>query len=182
MEFEVSNGHLFHKDKEGIVDAEIFFVEPRGEEVFKLLSVKLAPELQNRRIEQQMFAALMAYLRKDFWTLVNKLQHVPFVAGGREPEQGFDTGTLIQYVYNRSYGVNFPLITKEQEGATIPIEASQARPGDLLFWGSHGNAYGAGIYLGGGKYLVADPQDNKVLVKPLQSQWLPDFAGTLRNT
>ncbi|MDR3190824.1 MAG: C40 family peptidase [Lactobacillaceae bacterium] len=180
MEFETEPGHVFHKNQAGEIDAELFFTEPQGTTLFKLNKVVVAPELAGKRIEPQMFDAMMAYLRSDFWTLVASLQHVPYHKDGREPEEGFDTGTLIQYVYNRSFGVNFPLVTHQQEAATIAIEAAQAKPMDLLFWGKRGEAFGAGIYLGGGKYIVADPQDGEVMIKPLHPQWLPDFAGTIR--
>ncbi|HAK42146.1 MAG TPA: glycoside hydrolase, partial [Clostridium sp.] len=55
---------------------------------------------------------------------------------------------------------------------------SQPEPGDLVFFGSAGNIYHVGIYVGNNSYLHA-PQDNEVVkISPLNTRG--DYAGARR--
>lgn len=81
----------------------------------------------------------------------------PYVWGGYSPS-GFDCSGFVSYVVNNcGAGFNFGRLTAEswrQQCSTI--SASQARPGDLIFFQGTYNTSGAshvGIYLGDGKMI-----------------------------
>ena len=58
---------------------------------------------------------------------------------------------------------NLPRTAEQQRHAVRIIAASQARPGDLVFYLSGGSAYHIAIYAGNGmQYSAATPQDGIV--------------------
>ena len=61
---------------------------------------------------------------------------VPYVWGGTDPKRGLDCSGLVQLVY-KNFGVELPRVSYMQarEGKAVPSLA-QARPGDLLAFGS----------------------------------------------
>lgn len=81
----------------------------------------------------------------------------PYVWGGYDPS-GFDCSGFVSYVVNNcGAGFNFGRLTAEswRRQCTI-ISASQAQPGDLIFFQGTYNTTGAshvGIYLGDGKMI-----------------------------
>lgn len=81
----------------------------------------------------------------------------PYVWGGYSPS-GFDCSGFVSYVVNNcGAGFNFGRLTAERwrQQCSI-ISASQARPGDLIFFQGTYNTSGAshvGIYLGDGKMI-----------------------------
>ncbi|MDO5700421.1 MAG: C40 family peptidase [Bowdeniella nasicola] len=72
----------------------------------------------------------------------------PYVAGGSSPA-GFDCSGFTSYVY-RQVGINLPRSSSAQRHAGRVVPASQARPGDLIWWPGH-----VGIYLGNGQHIAA---------------------------
>ncbi|WP_256925905.1 NlpC/P60 family protein [Enterococcus faecium] len=81
---------------------------------------------------------------------------VPYVWGGREWEAGMDCSGLTMLVYQR-VGVDLPPTSETQSAEVKKVEKGQAKPGDLVFWGSAGNAHHVAIYLGNGK-IIEEPQ------------------------
>ena len=81
----------------------------------------------------------------------------PYVWGGYSPS-GFDCSGFVSYVVNNcGAGFNFERLTAESWRRQCSIiSASQARPGDLIFFQGTYNTSGAshvGIYLGDGKMI-----------------------------
>ncbi|MBG0818481.1 C40 family peptidase [Planomonospora sp. ID82291] len=78
---------------------------------------------------------------------------MPYLWGGTDPERGLDCSGLVQLVYKK-LGVSLPRVSQDQqnEGRSVP-SLKQARPGDLLTFGSP--ATHIGIYIGDGKMLHA---------------------------
>lgn len=81
---------------------------------------------------------------------------VPYVWGGREWETGMDCSGLTMLVYQR-VGIDLPPTSETQSAEVKKVEEDQAKPGDLVFWGSAGNAHHVAIYLGDGK-IIEEPQ------------------------
>lgn len=73
----------------------------------------------------------------------------PYVRGGTGGA-GFDCSGLTMKAFARA-GVHLPHRAANQTGAAV--SRSQARPGDLVKWGSHH----VGVYIGGG-YVVHAPK------------------------
>jgi cell wall-associated NlpC family hydrolase len=76
---------------------------------------------------------------------------VPYRWGGTDPTTGLDCSGLVQKVLG-DLGVRVPRTVADQKDFGAPVASmGEARPGDLLAFGSHH----IGIYLGGGRMLHA---------------------------
>jgi cell wall-associated NlpC family hydrolase len=77
----------------------------------------------------------------------------PYVWGGTNPKTGLDCSGLVQLVY-KNFGVDLPRVSYQQatEGKAVP-SLDQARPGDLLAFGSP--VHHIAIYAGDGKMVEA---------------------------
>ncbi|HFD1768413.1 TPA: C40 family peptidase, partial [Enterococcus faecium] len=101
----------------------------------------------------------------------------PYVWGGKDPS-GFDCSGFTRYVYMQVTGRDIGGWTVPQESAGTKISVSQAKAGDLLFWGSQGGTYHVAIALGGGQYIHAPQPGESVKVGSVQ--WFaPDFAVSM---
>jgi len=78
---------------------------------------------------------------------------IPYVWGGTNPKTGLDCSGLVQLVYH-NLGVALPRVSYQQarEGTAVPSLA-QAKPGDLLAFGSP--VHHIAIYIGDGKMIEA---------------------------
>ena len=98
----------------------------------------------------------------------------PYKWGANGPDS-FDCSGLTSYVY-AACGKSIPRVAEAQMNAGTPV--SQPEPGDLVFFGTPGNIYHVGIYVGNNSYLHA-PQDNEVVkISPLNTRG--DYAGARR--
>lgn len=78
---------------------------------------------------------------------------VDYLWGGEDPATGVDCSGLVQYVYG-SLGIDLPRVAADQSRAGVRVDSlAQARPGDLVFFGSP--AHHVGIYAGNGKMIDA---------------------------
>lgn len=105
-------------------------------------------------------------------------KHVPYVWGGTTMS-GFDCSGFTQYVY-REAGIGLPRTAAQQAGAVKRISVSDAKPGDLLFWGSRGNEYHVAIYIGGNEFIAAPEPGQTVSVQHISGYFAPSSAGTVR--
>lgn len=81
----------------------------------------------------------------------------PYAYGGASPS-GFDCSGFTWYVFQQA-GISIPRSSSAQRNAGTHISASEARPGDLVWWPGH-----IGIYLGDGQHIAARNPS-----KPLQA-------------
>jgi cell wall-associated NlpC family hydrolase len=79
----------------------------------------------------------------------------PYQYGAAGPRR-FDCSGLVQYSYKVA-GKRLPRTSRQQASAARRISASQARPGDLVFFYSGGRVYHVGIYAGRG-YVWHSPK------------------------
>lgn len=85
--------------------------------------------------------------------------NTPYVWGGTTP-RGFDCSGYTQYVYRHVGAPRLPRTAEQQRRADRRIPRRLARPGDEVFYLSHGSAYHVAIYAGHGmQYAAADPRD-----------------------
>jgi cell wall-associated NlpC family hydrolase len=88
---------------------------------------------------------------------------IPYLWGGTDPSKGLDCSGLVQRVF-ADLGVTVPRTVADQRDAGSPVASmKQARPGDLLVFGSHH----IGIYVGDGKMLHAPKSGDIVKIAPV---------------
>lgn len=114
---------------------------------------------------------------------------VPYSWGGgtpRGPSKGVDSGANIvgydcsgftQFAF-AGVGVLIPKFSGDQYDTGRKVPQSQAKRGDLLFWGPGGSQHVA-IYLGGGRMLEASGSAGKVTVSPLRTAGLQPYLARI---
>ena len=75
--------------------------------------------------------------------------------GGNTPESGFDCSGLIGYVYQRAARITPPRSVRLISAWGQAVPATHARTGDLVIFGSRGNASHAGVYVGQSRFVHA---------------------------
>jgi peptidoglycan DL-endopeptidase CwlO len=89
----------------------------------------------------------------------------PYVWGGESPGNGFDCSGLVQWSYAQT-GVQLPRVAQAQYDATTKVDSSQAKAGDLVFFGTGKNGVDhVGIYIGNDQMIVAPHTGTKVQVQ-----------------
>ncbi|MET9760015.1 bifunctional lytic transglycosylase/C40 family peptidase [Streptomyces sp. NPDC006372] len=91
---------------------------------------------------------------------------------------GFDCSGLTLYAYAKA-GISLPRTAAQQYFASKPVKRDQAKPGDLVFYGSSASGiHHVGIYVGGGYMIDAPRPDTKVRFSSLDS--MSDLYGFAR--
>ncbi|MDT5238422.1 MAG: peptidoglycan DL-endopeptidase RipB [Mycobacterium sp.] len=80
---------------------------------------------------------------------------------------GYDCSGFTRYMF-AGVGVQIPKYSGDQYNAGRPIAPSQAKRGDLIFYGPGGSQHVA-MFLGGGKMLEASGSAEKVTVSPVRT-------------
>ncbi|AXN36865.1 cell wall hydrolase (plasmid) [Latilactobacillus curvatus] len=107
---------------------------------------------------------------------------VPYVWGGKNPEQGMDCSGFVGYVLMKVTGKEFPqyTVSLETKGEMMfaggKPDMDQLQPGDMIFWGSHGASHHIAFYMGNGQ-VIEEPQPGDVChIRPYKDGSEPDFA------
>ncbi|MEU6311365.1 NlpC/P60 family protein [Streptomyces sp. NPDC047014] len=88
-----------------------------------------------------------------------------YVMGGTGPSS-FDCSGLVQAAY-RQAGISLPRMSQAQSSAGTSVSLSALQPGDILYWGSKGNAYHVAVYVGGGKFVGAQNPSTGIVERSL---------------
>ncbi|MBM7773337.1 hypothetical protein JOD54_003541 [Actinokineospora baliensis] len=98
----------------------------------------------------------------DAVTAAQKYLGIPYVWGGTDPATGLDCSGLVQRVYG-DLGVDLPRVSRDQAkvGTAVP-SLDQAKPGDLVAFGSP--VHHIGIYIGDGQMIHAPEAGQDVTV------------------
>ncbi|MDE3086323.1 MAG: C40 family peptidase [Acidobacteriota bacterium] len=96
---------------------------------------------------------------------------VPYQWGAESPGRGFDCSGLTQWSWAQA-GVSIPRTSEEQWAALPHVPMSAIVPGDLVFWGSGGDATHVGIYVGHGDVVHAPSTGQDVQMVPIWSSGL----------
>ncbi len=78
----------------------------------------------------------------------------PYVWGGTSLTKGADCSGYVQSVF-RHFNIRLPRTSREQARVGKKISASDAKPGDLFFYGKGGVVNHVAIYIGGGQVINA---------------------------
>lgn len=90
-----------------------------------------------------------------------------YVWGSTGPST-FDCSGLVMYALKHAYGIDFPHFSGAQYAQTQHISKSNARMGDLVFWGPGGSEH-VGVYAGGNKYFSAQSPSQGIHMNTLAS-------------
>ncbi|MEU7553941.1 C40 family peptidase [Streptomyces sp. NPDC044571] len=88
-----------------------------------------------------------------------------YVMGGTGPSS-FDCSGLVQAAY-RQAGISLPRMSQDQSSEGSSVSLSALQPGDILYWGSRGNAYHVALYVGGGKFVGAQNPSTGIVERSL---------------
>lgn len=103
-------------------------------------------------------------------------QNIPYTWGG-DNLAGLDCSGLVRYVFQEAIGKTLPHSSVAQEGIVQKKAVADAKPGDLLFWGTPGASYHVAIYIGNQAYVTAPGPGETVRVETISSAFMPSFAG-----
>ncbi|MCV7078305.1 NlpC/P60 family peptidoglycan endopeptidase RipB [Mycobacterium szulgai] len=87
---------------------------------------------------------------------------------------GFDCSGLMRYAF-AGVGVLIPRFSGDQYNAGKHIPPSQARRGDLIFYGPNGSQH-VTMYLGNGQMLEASGSAGKVTISPVRKSGMTPFV------
>lgn len=114
---------------------------------------------------------------------------VPYSWGGGKPTgpstgigsganiNGFDCSGFTQFSY-AGVGVLIPKYSGDQYDTGRKVPVSQAKRGDLLFWGPNGSQHVA-IFLGGGRMLESSGSAGKVTVSQVRTAGLQPYVARI---
>ena len=107
---------------------------------------------------------------------------VPYKYGGNSAATGFDCSGFVRAVFEESVGKVLPRRADEQAAATQPIERTELKPGDLVFFNTMRRAFShVGIYVGDGKFIHSPRAGSTVRVEDMRkSYWETRFNGARR--
>lgn len=99
--------------------------------------------------------------------------------GGASPAKGFDCSGLVAYVFAQAADQSLPHNTVAIAQRSRPIEKSQLRAGDLLFFNTLNQSLShMGIYLGDGQFINAPSSGGKVRIDTLEAKYFAQrFEG-----
>lgn len=103
--------------------------------------------------------------------VAKSLRGIPYVASGYSPSTGFNCSSYTQYVFSR-VGINLGgAYTVTQYSRSRKIKASEAQPGDLIFYYNFPNNFigHVGIYAGNGMFWHAPRTGRVVSLDPIYS-------------
>ncbi|MGY1453400.1 C40 family peptidase [Streptomyces sp. SS8] len=88
-----------------------------------------------------------------------------YVMGATGPS-AYDCSSLTQAAF-RQIGVSLPRTSQPQSTAGTQVSLSSVRPGDILYWGSAGNAYHVAVYIGNGRFIGAQNPSTGVVERDM---------------
>ncbi|MFC4425305.1 C40 family peptidase [Deinococcus navajonensis] len=106
---------------------------------------------------------------------------IRYVLGG-SGGRGIDCSGYTMNVF-RQLGINLPRTAAAQWRAGVPVNRSNLREGDLVFFNTTGrSASHVGIYLGGGMMANANSYHGRSMIEPLFSNpyWASRYQGARR--
>lgn len=95
----------------------------------------------------------------------------PYVYGDKG-STGFDCSGFTCSVYEASMGIELNRCSRDQALNGIPVERSELKPGDLIFFNTSGKGIShVGIYIGDGKMIHASTSNSEVEITDINSKY-----------
>ena len=137
---------------------------------------------QVRKDEQPSFLERYTNAAQDVILQGLKLVGVRYRLGGNNEDQGLDCSGFVRLVFKDSIGASLPRTAKEMSEVGQQIDASQLKPGDLVFFNTMRRTFShVGIYLGNHRFVHAPASGGKVRVDDMREKyWGRRYNGARR--
>lgn len=91
--------------------------------------------------------------------------------GGISPQGGMDCSGFIYYIFKTSRNIDLPRTAAKMAKQGIPVSRDELRPGDLVFFDTHGNGEVShvGVYIGDGKFIHSPRTGKSVEIRPFNN-------------
>jgi cell wall-associated NlpC family hydrolase len=136
------------------------------------------------RLSEQVIQASSSITTKASELVVSAMGFlgVPYKWGGNSFEQGFDCSGFVKALFEQSAGYVLPRRSSEQAAATQPIDKSELRPGDLVFFNTMRSAFShVGIYVGEDRFIHSPRSGAVVRLEDMRlGYWSSRFDGARR--
>jgi cell wall-associated NlpC family hydrolase len=111
-----------------------------------------------------------------------KLVGVRYKLGGNTEETGLDCSGFVRMVFKDTVGSQLPRTAAEMSQLGQRIDASQLKPGDLVFFNTMRRAFShVGIYLGDNTFMHAPRTGAEIRVENMDSDyWVKRYNGARR--
>lgn len=122
------------------------------------------------------------YLRIELVKTAKSFVGLPYSWGGVSAEQGFDCSGLTMAVYKLN-GLNLPRSSRGQWGMGTPVQRSQLKEGDLVFFATkkEGTVSHVGIFTGNDTFIHAPGKNKNIRPDLLSSLYFRTrFMGARR--
>ncbi|ADC49387.1 C40 family peptidase, poly gamma glutamate hydrolase [Alkalihalophilus pseudofirmus OF4] len=160
----------------GIYLGQNYMVHASGDEGETTISY-IASYWQERMTGAKRFDDLTLRLDHPVVQKASVLLGTPYVLGADEPETGFDTGSLVQYIYKESVGLDLPRFGSQQ--ILTGVEVTEPETGDLLFF--QGSSVIPAVYVGNGQMVVMTQLQGATIIDYKNSDyWAPRYIGARR--
>ncbi len=127
-------------DEEGFISKEFVDIAEELDKAVTLTELKMGEGVSDTRVSLVSFA--------------KKFVGNPYVWGGTSLEHGADCSGFVMSVF-KNYGISLPHSSRAQAGCGTGISLSEAKPGDLVFYGNGSTINHVAIYIGGGQVVHA---------------------------
>ncbi|PEB64296.1 gamma-glutamyl hydrolase [Priestia megaterium] len=108
---------------------------------------------------------------------------VPYLTDSQEPNQGFSTGGLIQYVFKEAKDVDLPLYPREQFKLGKDVNKEDLKAGDLVFFkgANTENVTSVGIYNGNNEIIISSVSKGVIKTELTEGSYYEDrYIGAKR--
>jgi len=119
-------------------------------------------------------------IRDEIVRTARSFLDIPYRWGGESPDDGFDCSGLTMAVYEYN-GLKIPRTSRAQFRAGSPVEKSDLKKGDLVFFatGLSSRVSHVGIYIGYGKFIHAPGRGKTIRTDSLSSEYYSKtYAGS----
>lgn len=160
----------------GIYLGKNYMVHASGDEGETTISY-IASYWQERMTGVKRFDDLTLRLDHPVVQKASVLLGTPYALNGMDPETGFDTGSLVQYIYKESIGLDLPRFGSQQ--ILTGVEVTEPETGDLLFF--QGSSIIPAVYVGNGQMVVMTQLQGATIIDYKKSDyWAPRYIGARR--
>ncbi len=145
-------------------------------------SAAQAAEQYRDEAPQQSFLERYTNAAQDVILQGLKLVGVNYRRGGNDEDSGLDCSGFVRLVFKDTVGMLLPRSAREMSEVGQRVEASELKPGDLVFFNTMQRAFShVGIYLGDNHFLHSPKPGAEVRVESMQSSyWIKRYNGARR--